>query len=419
MIALVDCNNFYVSCERVFNPLIRNKPVVVLSNNDGCVIARSNEAKALGINMGDPAFKNRYIFEKYDVYIFSANFSLYGDFSNRVISVLAKSVPQIEIYSIDEAFLDYSGIPEPMEHARGIRNKVMQWTGIPISIGISKTKTLAKIANRIAKEETSSGIFHLFSQDDIQDYLKKLPVSKLWGVGRQYSTKLELYGIQTAYELTKCSESWIQRNMSILGLKMVKELRGIPSFELETVWQRKKSICTSRTFGEEVHHFNQLAQAMSTYAAMCGAKLRKQGSCAEVVIIFILTNPFKHQYRVNYKGIKTIHMKTPTNDSMKIVSVAMEGLRSIYRSDCIYKKAGVIVSGIVPQSQVQLSFFDNIEDIEKRHCLMQAVDAVNDSFGRMKIRLAINGFERKWKLRQKCLSPAYTTRIDELIRVST
>lgn len=419
MIALVDCNNFYASCERVFNPLIRNKPVVVLSNNDGCVIARSNEAKALGINMGDPAFKNRYIFEKHDVYIFSTNFSLYGDFSNRVMSVLAKSVPQIEIYSIDEAFLDYSGLPEPMEHARGIRNKVMQWTGIPISIGISKTKTLAKIANRIAKEETSSGIFHLFSQDDIQDYLKKLPVSKLWGVGRKYATKLELYGIQTAYELTKCSESWIQRNMSILGLKMVKELRGIPSFELETVWQRKKTICTSRTFGKEIHHFNQLAQAMSTHAAMCGAKLRKQGSCAEVVIIFILTNPFKHQYRVNYKGIKTIHMKTPTNDSMKIVSVAMEGLRSIYRSDCIYKKAGVIVSGIVPQSQVQLSFFDNIEDIEKSHCLMQAVDAVNDSFGRMKIRLAINGFERKWKLGQKWLSPAYTTRMDELIRVST
>ena len=417
MIALVDCNNFYVSCERVFNPFIRNKPVVVLSNNDGCVIARSNEAKAFGIKMGDPAFKNRNIFEKYNITIFSTNFALYGDFSNRVMSVLAEAVPRIEIYSIDEAFLDYSGFPEPMEHARDIRNKVMQYTGIPVSIGIAGTKTLAKVANRIAKKEVKSGVFHLHHQDDIQDYLKKLPVSKLWGVGRRYAQKLELYGIRTAYELTQSSDRWIERHISIVGLQMVRELRGIPCFELETSWQRKKSICTSRTFGEEIHHFSALAQALSTYAAMCGAKLRKQGSCAKVVTIFILTNPFKHQCRVNYKGVRTIRIDTPTNDSMEIVSSAMEGLRSIYRRDCIYKKAGVIVSDIVPQSQVQLSFFDDIVDIEKRHRLMLAVDTVNESFGRMKIHLAINGFERKWQLKQERLSPRYTTCMDELIRI--
>ena len=417
MIALADCNNFYASCERVFNPMIRNKPVVVLSNNDGCVIARSNEAKVLGIQMGAPAFKNRHIFKKYGVYIFSTNFALYGDFSSRVMSVLAEAVPQIEIYSIDEAFMDYSGLPEPMEHALGLRNKVMQWTGIPTSIGIAETKTLAKVANRIAKKEVQSGVFWLHCPDMIRDYLKRLPVSKLWGIGRRYAEKLELYSIQTAYELTQRSDSWIQQHMSIVGLKMVQELRGIPCFELETAWQRKKSICTSRTFGEEVRHFSQLAQALSTYAAMCGAKLRKQGSCAGMVTIFIHTNPFKHQCRVNYKGVRTIHLKTPSNDSLEIVSATIAGLRSIYRDDCIYKKAGVIVSGIMPQSQVQLSFFDDIIDIEKRHRLMQAMDTVNDSYGKMKVRFAINGFERKWKLKQERLSPCYTTHMNELLQV--
>ena len=418
MIALADCNNFYVSCERVFNPRVRNKPVVVLSNNDGCVIARSNEAKVLGIQMGAPAFKHQYVFEKYGVQIFSTNFALYGDFSSRVMSILAESVPQIEIYSIDEAFMDYSGLSEPVEQALNLRRRVRQWTGIPVSIGIAGTKTLAKVANGIAKKEIKSGVFHLHCQYDIQDCLKKLPVSKLWGVGRRYACKLELYGIRTAHELTRRSDSWIQKQMSIVGLKMVKELRGIPCFKLGTTWQRKQSICTSRTFGEEVRHFSQLSQALSTYAAMCGAKLRKQGSCARIITIFILTNPFKHQYRVNYKGIRTIRLETPTNDSLEIVSASIMALRSIYRSDCIYKKAGVIVSGIVAQSQVQLSFFDDIVDIEKRHNLMQAIDAINDSHGRMKVRFAVNGFERKWKLQQERLSPCYTTRMNELLRVS-
>ena len=417
MIALVDCNNFYTSCECVFNPLIRNKPVVVLSNNDGCIVARSDEAKALGIKMGDPAFKNRNIFEKYNVYIFSANFALYSDFSNRIMSVLAEDIPRIEIYSIDEAFMDYSGLPKPLEHAQDIRNKIMQWIGIPVSIGISSTKTLAKIANRIAKKEVRSNIFHLHCQDEILRYLKKLPVSNLWGVGGQYAKKLELCGIRTAYELTQRSDSWIQRNMSIIGLKMVKELRGIPCFELETAWKRKKSICTSRTFGEEIYNFNDLAQAVSTYAFICGDKLRKQGSCAGTVTIFIHTNPFKRQCRVNYKGVRSIRLETPTNDSLEIVSAVMAGLRSIYRNNCIYKKAGVIASDIVPKSEVQLSFFDNIEDIAKRHRLMKAMDAVNGKCGQMKSRLAINGFERKWKLKQERLSPSYTTSMNELVKV--
>ena len=258
MIALVDCNNFYVSCERVFNPMIRNKPAVVLSNNDGCVIARSNEVKALGIQMGAPAFKHRHVFEKYGVQIFSTNFALYGDFSSRVMSILSESVPQIEIYSIDEAFMDYGRLPDPVKYAQNVRCRVEQWTGIPMSIGIAETKTLAKVANGIAKKERRLGVFHLYCPYDIQSYLKILPVSKLWGVGRRYAHTLELYGIQTAHELTRCSDSWIQKHMSIMGLKTVNELRGIPCFELATIWQRKKSICCYPYQRQEPTEISQL-----------------------------------------------------------------------------------------------------------------------------------------------------------------
>ena len=417
MIALADCNNFYASCERVFNPMIRNKPVVVLSNNDGCVIARSNEAKALGIHMGSPAFKNRHIFEKYDVFIFSTNFVLYGDFSSRVMSVLAEAVPGIEIYSIDEAFLDYSGLSEPVEHAQHLCRRVREWTGIPVSIGVAQTKTLSKVANSIAKKQRDNGVCVFADTYEIHACLKEFPVSKLWGVGRRFAQLLDLSGIRSAYELIQKSDQWIQKQMSVVGLKMVKELRGEPCFDLETCGNRKKSITTSRTFGYEVGDFQGLAQALSTYASMCAAKLRKERSCAKTIHIMIYTNPFKQKHRMNYKGCKTVKLDTPTNDGLEIVSRTIEALRSIYRPDCIYKRAGVIVSDIVPQSQVQLTFFDKLADIEKRQKLMGAVDKLNDSYGRMKIRFALNGFERKWRLRQEKLSPCYTTRLEDLLRI--
>ena len=417
MIALADCNNFYASCERVFNPMIASKPVVVLSNNDGCVIARSNEAKELGIKMGTPAFKNRHLFSKYDVKIFSTNFALYGDFSHRVMSILSDSVPRIEIYSIDEAFMDYSGLLEPVEYAKTIRHKINKWTGIPISIGIAKTKTLSKIANRIAKKETKVGVFSLNCPYAIQEYLKELPVSKLWGVGMRYAQKLALHGIQTAYELTQRSDRWIQNHMSIVGLKLVKELRGIPCFHMETEWRPKQSICTSRTFGKELYTFEQLAQVVSTYATLCSAKLRKQHSCAKTVTVFILTNLYRKQGCISYSGVRKIQLEAPTNNSMEIISASIIALRSIYRSNCRYKKAGVIISDILPNSNVQLSLFHDIKDIEKRHSLMNAIDSLNDIYGRMKVRFAVNGFNRKWKMKQKFLSPCYTTRINELIWV--
>ncbi len=417
MIALADCNNFYASCERVFRPKLNGKPVVVLSNNDGCVIARSNEAKALGIKMGEPAFKSRDIFKRNGIHVFSTNFALYGDFSNRVMSILSDSVPSIEIYSIDEAFMNFRGIPKKEEFGIELREKVLQWTGIPISIGIAPTKTLSKVANSIAKKQRKNGVCVLMDENETLEYLKLFPVANLWGVGRRFSQMLQNNSIQNAYELTQKSDHWLQKHMSIVGLKMVKELRGEPCFDMVNGWRRKKSILTSRTFGHEIDNFKGLAQALSTYASMCAAKLRKEGSCAKTINIMIFTNPFKQNYRMNYKGSKTIILDTPTNDGLEIVSRCIDALRSIYRRDCIYKRAGVIVSDIVPQSQVQLTFFHKHANIEKRQNLMTAVDKLNDGYGRMKVRFAINGFEKKWHLRQEKLSPCYTTRISDLLRI--
>ncbi|MBT6871329.1 MAG: Y-family DNA polymerase [Candidatus Marinimicrobia bacterium] len=417
MIALADCNNFYASCERVFRPNLNDKPVVVLSNNDGCVIARSNEAKVLGIKMGEPAFKSRDIFDRNGIHVFSTNFALYGDFSNRVMSILSDSVPSIEIYSIDEAFMNFRGIPNQEEFAIELRKKILQWTGIPISIGIAPSKTLSKVANSIAKKKRKNGVCILMDKHETLEYLKLFPVSNLWGVGRKFSKMLEKNGIHNAYELTQKSDNWLQKYMSIVGLKMVKELRGESCFDMVNGWSRKKSIMTSRTFGHEIDNFKGLAQALSTYASMCAAKLRKEKSCAKSIHIMIFTNPFKQNYRMNYKASKTIILDTPTNDGLEIVSRCIDALRSIYRPDCIYKRAGVIVSDIVPQSQVQLTFFHQHADIEKRQHLMAAVDKLNDGFGRMKVRFAINGFEKKWHLRQEKLSPCYTTRMSDLLRI--
>ena len=417
MIALADCNNFYASCESVFRPKLNGKPVVVLSNNDGCVIARSNEAKALGIKMGEPAFKSRDIFKRNGIHVFSTNFALYGDFSNRVMSILSDSVPSIEIYSIDEAFMNFRGIPKKEEFGIELREKVLQWTGIPISIGIAPTKTLSKVANSIAKKQRKNGVCVLMDKNETLEYLKLFPVENLWGVGRRFSQMLQNNSIQNAYELTQKSDHWLQKHMSIVGLKMVKELRGEPCFDMVNGWRRKKSILTSRTFGHEIDNFKGLAQALSTYANMCAAKLRKEGSCAKTIHIMISTNPFKQHYRMNYKGSKTIILDTPTNDGLEIVSRCIDALRSIYKRDCIYKRAGVIVSDIVPQSEVHLTFFHQHADIEKRQKLMTAVDKLNDGYGRMKVRFAINGFEKKWHLRQEKLSPCYTTRISDLLRI--
>tara|TARA_B100001063_G_scaffold246895_1_gene288375 strand:+ start:2404 stop:3657 length:1254 start_codon:yes stop_codon:yes gene_type:complete len=415
MLALADCNNFYASCERVFQPHLEGKPIVVLSNNDGCVIARSNESKALGIKMGVPVFQVKTIIEQHNIQVFSSNFTLYGDLSKRVMSSMRQEVKAMEVYSIDEAFMDFSGEGSPLEKGIALKKKVQQHVGIPISIGIAPTKTLCKVAGLIAKKHTKTGVFVLQDKALIERALKWLPVAELWGVGRRHARMLESVGIKTAYDLCRADDSWIRRRLSVVGLRMVKELRGIPCFPLEESASRKKNICTSRSFGKAVKQMEDLKEALSTYASTCAYKLRKQKSCASRISIFIHTNPFKPTDK-QYKGFTSFVLDTPTNDSIELVRLALEGLEKIYRSDCTYKKAGFIVSDISPQQQQQLSLFDTL-DRKKHQSIMTALDNINDKIGKDKVRLAVQGKGRQWKMKQEQLSPCYSTRIEDALKV--
>ena len=414
MFALVDCNNFYASCERVFNPKIENKPVIVLSNNDGCVIARSNESKELGIKMGEPVFKIKNIIEKYNINVFSTNFALYGDFSKRVMNVLRSEVIQMEVYSVDEAFLDFTDYATK-ERGIALREKVKQWTGIPVSVGIASTKVLSKVANHIAKKHTKSGVFVFDDEDLIRRALNVFPVEDLWGVGKKNAKRLKEAGIFTALQFRECDSGWIRRNMSVNGVRLQKELFGEVCYPLELKRNRKKNICTARSFGVEVKELSNLKEAISSHANTCAKKLREEKSCCTSISVFINTNPFKPQAK-QYNPYKVIQLDVPTNDSMEIVKAALEGLESIFRNDCIYKKAGVIVGRTVPQGQTQLSLFDSL-DRGKRKNINIAVDKVNSLMGKNKIHLAVEGNGRKWKLKQERLSPCYTTRFAEILEV--
>lgn len=415
MIALVDCNNFYASCERVFQPQLENEPVVVLSNNDGCVIARSNEAKALGIKMGVPAFKMQSVFDQKNVRVFSTNFALYGDLSNRVMQILSKEAPAIEVYSIDEAFLDLSGVMKLNKFSIDLRAKVRQWTGIPVSIGVAPTKTLAKVANHVAKKYKKEGVFVLKNKNTINKVLRHVCVDQLWGIGRQYAKFLSNRGFLTAHDLVNADESWVKKNLTINGLRMIKELKGVSCYSLEHQPPRKKTICTSRSFGMEVKVLYELEEAVASYAAMCAMKLRKENSLATSLLVFIKTNPFKdlnHQYNVSEKVIFDV----PTNDSMDIAKQSLKLLKKMYKQGFSYKKAGVIVGDIVPDDNRQLSLFDQ-RNIFKKQRVMKALDQINATMGRNKVRLAIQGFDRKWRLKQEKLSPCYTTRFSDMLNV--
>ena len=414
MFALVDCNNFYASCERVFNPKIENKPVIVLSNNDGCVIARSNESKALGIKMGEPAFKLKSLIEKNNINVFSTNFALYGDLSKRVMNVMRNEVNQMEVYSIDEAFLDFSDYATK-ERGVALKEKVRQWTGIPVSVGIAHTKVLSKVASHIAKKHTRSGVFMFDDEDLIRRALNVFPVEDLWGVGRKNAKRLKEAGIHTALQFRECDSNWIRRNMSVNGVRLQKELFGEVCYPLELKRNRKKNICTARSFGAEVKELSKLQEAISSHANTCARKLREEKSCCASISVFINTNPFKPQAK-QYNPYKVIQLDVPTNDSLEIVKIAIKELESIYRSDCIYKKAGVIVGKIVPQEQVQLSLFDKLNR-GKRKSINKAVDKLNAVMGRDKVRLAVQGSGRKWKLKQEKLSPCYTTRLSDMLKV--
>ena len=416
MIALADCNNFYASCERVFSPALKNKPIIVLSNNDGCVIARSNEAKAIGIRMGEPVFKARKIIEQNNVNVFSTNFALYGDMSKRVMSLLSNMSPDTEIYSIDEAFMDFSGIKDCFKLASEMRNTVAKHTGIPISIGVAKTKTLAKVANYFAKHHTEKDVCVLYSKNQISGILKSMPVSKVWGIGSQYAKMLNGYGVKNALDFISSDENWVLKKMTIMGLKIQRELKGDSCISIDTNPSPKKNICTSRSFGEKVTDIRSLKESISSHAARCAEKLRQEHGCARYISVIIKTNPFS-KIGDYYYGYKTINFNVPTNDTIDIVSAAESLLKSIYKEGLVYKKSGVIVGDIISQNQIQLNMFETDKNRVKRDNLNSAVDLINQSIGRNTVHIGSQGISKVWQLKQEKLSPCYTTKWNDLLTV--
>jgi len=415
--ALVDCNSFYASCEKVFNPKLESKAVVVLSNNDGCIIARSEEAKTAGIKMGEPAFKIRDIIEKKNVQVFSANFALYGDMSQRVMNVLSKFTTDLEIYSIDEAFLDISGLKESelLLYGQQIRNTVLQWTGIPVTIGIAHTKTLAKVANHIAKKSGKcQGVLSLMDEKSIEKALESTPVDDVWGVGRQYNTFLRSNGIYNALALTKASDSWIKKHMHIVGLRTVEELRGQPCISFDMTVADKQAICTSRSFGTPMMDYADIEEAVSTFASRCAEKLRHQNSCAGVLTVFVMTNRFSKDPK--YVNGKTVQLPVATNNTAEIISHSSALLKLLFKKGYKYKKAGVILTEFIPEGEVQQSLWDNLNR-DKQNQLMSTVDKISSTMGRDVVKFAIQGTRRRWKLRQEKLSPCYTTKWQDLLNI--
>lgn len=413
MFGLVDCNNFYASCERVFNPSLNGKPIVVLSNNDGCVIARSNEAKALGIKMGVPAYQIKDLVKKHDVAVFSSNYVLYGDMSGRVMSMLAELAPEIEVYSIDEAFLNLEGIQDLQTLGSKIVRQVTRGTGIPVSAGIASTKTLAKVANKFAKKYPAYNRLCIIDTEEKREKaLKLFEIGDVWGIGRRQAAKLEKQGVKTAYDFTQLPGSWVRKNMTVTGERTWKELRGISCIDMESAPPAKKQICTSRSFGKMVEDIDTMSEAIATHASTCAKKLRQQKSYAMSLMVFIHTNNFREDLPQYWKNT-IIKLSVPTSDTLEIVHYALEGLKSIFMPGYQYKKAGVIITEIV--TSAQLGLFDTV-DREKREKLMQAIDKVNGEHKHL-VKLAVQGNGRDWKLKQEQLSKRYTTDINEVLTI--
>ena len=409
----MDCNNFYASCERVFNPALNGKPVIVLSNNDGCVIARSNEAKALGIKMGVPVYQIKDEIQKYGIAVFSSNYTLYGDMSSRVMSILSSLAPEIEIYSIDEAFINLDGINDLQALGEKIVSQVVRGTGIPVSLGIAPTKTLAKIANKFAKKYPAYNRLCIINTEEKRiKALQLFEIGDVWGLGRRQAAKLEKQGVRTAYDFTELPGSWVRKNMTVVGERTWKELRGLSCIDMEAAPPAKKQIYTSRSFGKMVEDIGTMSEAIATHASTCAKKLRQQKSYAMSLMVFIHTNNFREDLPQYWKNT-IIRLPVPTNDTLEIVHYALEGLKSIFMPDYQYKKAGVIITEIV--TSAQLGLFDTV-DREKREKLMQAIDKVNGEHRHL-IKLAVQGNGRDWKLKQEQLSKRYTTDINEVLTI--
>lgn len=417
MYGLCDCNNFYASCERVFDPSLEDRPVIVLSNNDGCVIARSNEAKKLGVKMGQPYYQLHELIGRENVAVFSANFTLYGDMSRRVMSLLRKSAPAIEVYSIDEAFLDLTGVEAGRLDAFGHRlsRTVRQYTGIPVSIGIAPTKTLSKIASKLCKQYPKlNGCCYMHRPEDIEKVLRRFPIEDVWGVGRRWAQMLERHGVETAWDFTQLPEEWVRRKMHVVGLRMWNELRGEACIGFEEHPTDKKQIATTCTFDRDIDDFEELHRRIAQYVASCAEKLRRQRSVCAKVRVFILTNRHKEHMPQYYEnGIEKLSV--PTDSTLELTAHAVQLLRQIFRKGYAYKRAGVVLSDLSSKEGQQCDLFD-VTDRTKHDRLMEAVDTLNMVYGRNKVMTAAEGFE-PFKMNRNHLSQQYTTDWAHLIKV--
>jgi len=419
--ALIDCNNFYASCEQVFDPSLLNRPVVILSNNDGCIIARSKEAKRLDIPMGSPEFKIRPLIKKHDVVIRSSNYALYGDMSRRVMETLQSCTPNLEVYSIDEAFAELSeGYMDSLEaYGQFIRKRVLKWTGIPVSVGIAPTKTLAKIANETAKKYPSlNGVLVLDRRDKAEKVLNRIPVGDVWGVGRKYAKTLQKNGIQTAFELTRQPDSWIRNTMKVTGLRTVWELRGKPCLSVEQTVEPRKGILSSRSFGQPVKNAEDLKEAVTLFASRAAEKLRAQESVAGTITVTLVADKYA-DHNGQYKFGISVNLPNSTADTTIFSAVSKMVVDQLFDFSKTYKKAWVMLTGIVPESEIQAELFNPSGYSSRQHKLMESMDAVNARFGKQTMMIAGAGVgsNQSWRMKQEHLSPRYTTRWDELMNV--
>jgi len=417
MFGLVDCNNFYASCQRVFRPDLIGKPIVVLSNNDGCVIARSNEAKELGIPMGAVAYQYENLFIQNKVTVFSANFALYGDMSQRVMNILSEYSADMEIYSIDEAFLKFDGFKNFNLQTIGeeMQRKVTKGTGIPISVGIAPTKALAKVANRIAKKfpQKTKSVYIIDSEEKRIKALKWLKVEDIWGIGRQHSKRLQALGVKTAYDFTQLDNDFVRKQFSIVGLRLQQDLQGIPTLDLEES-EAKKTIATTRSFDKDYTELKQLEERITTFAVSCAEKLRKQQSCCNSLMVFIHTNRHRKELPQYSRNI-VVQLPYSTNSSIELAKFAVLALKRIFKTGYAYKKAGVIIQHFTPETTTQINIFENSD---KRHkVVMSTMDKLNTIYGMQKIKLASQDLRKVWKMKQEKLSPNYTTKLSDIITI--
>lgn len=418
--ALVDVNNFYVSCERVFQPKLEHVPMVVLSNNDGCAVARSNEVKALGVKMGVPWFKIKDLSRQHGILAYSSNYPLYGQMSDRVVSILRGFSPDMEVYSIDESFLRVErvlhlyGGAEPMGHQ--MRNRIRQWTGLPVCAGFGKTKTLAKFANHLAKKNAVfDGVCNLESltEAEVEEWMTKYEVGEVWGVGRRIAPKLAGLGIHTVLDLRNAPSKRIREHFGVVLERTCDELKGVSCLDLEDIAQPKQQIMVSRSFGASVQDFDELAEAVSTHVASAAQKLRAQGSEAGAIYVFVMTNRFRPEQPQNNAG-RMVPLAEPVDDTIALTKAALKGLKTIYKARFEYKKAGVLLTALSGRSNRQGQLFGEAPISAKSERLMASLDAINKKFGTGKLRTGAAGFQQRWGMRAGNRSQRYTTRWTEL-----